>query len=107
MYLLKIVDVKNQLEEKKARLKELANVEFPAIARAENYPITQNHCFLRVVYDHLFQDKWQRILSNKKPAIHQLSAGQLDAAIAIGDEMLKSRILVERLNEESLKFREF
>ncbi|OAV45597.1 hypothetical protein [Lewinella sp. 4G2] len=93
------------LEAKKQRLKELANEEFPAAARAGKYPIRFNHCFLRVVYDNVFQDKWQHQLAKGKPAIHQLSAAQLDEAIVTGEAMVDDRELTVKLNEQSLRYR--
>ena len=90
---------------KKERLRKLANVEFPTAARAGNYPIVFNHCFLRVVYDNVFRDKWQNVLPKGKPAIHQLSEAQLDEAIQLGERLVKDKSLVERLNHQSLRYR--
>ena len=93
------------LDAKKDRLRQLANQEFPAAAKAGRYPIVLNHCFLRVVYDHIFEDKWQRKLTNGKPAIHQLSERQLDRAITVGEAMTKDKALTEQLNRASLEYR--
>ena len=95
----------SNLETKKQRLKELANVEFPAAAKAGKYPIILNHCFLRVVYDSIFEDKWQRQLQKGKPAIHQLTENQLDQAITTGEKMVHDKHLTEDLNQKSLKYR--
>ena len=95
----------NSKPTKKDRLRHLANVAFPAAAKADGYPIVFNHCFLRVVYDHVFQDKWQRKLTNGKPAIHQLTEDQLTKAIETGEAMVKDKELTIRLNRESLTFR--
>ena len=90
---------------KKERLRQLANVEFPAAAKAGKYPIVFNHCFLRVVYDDVFQDKWQHKLKKGKPAIHQLTEAQLDRAIATGEAMIKDKDLTVKLNQASLEWR--
>ncbi|NJC25116.1 hypothetical protein [Neolewinella antarctica] len=92
-------------DEKKERLRQLANVDFPAAAKAGRFPIVLNHCFLRVVYDHVAQDMWKNVLTGKGPAIHQLSGEQLDLAIATGEAMLTDRELTSKLNQESLAFR--
>ena len=92
-------------EELKDRLRQLANVEFPAAAKAGKYPIIFNHCFLRVVYDHILQDKWQRVLTNGKPAIHQLTREQLIAAISVGERLVEDVEATRRLNLESLGYR--
>lgn len=91
------------------RLKELlrhqANVAFPAAARAGKYPIIYNHCFLRVVYDNLFGEKWQRVLGDKKPAIHQLDETQLRRATEIGQRLIADRAACETMNRKSLEYR--
>lgn len=95
----------SELEEKKTQLRTLANVRFPAAARAGNFPIVHNHCFLRVVYDEVLQDKWQNVLKTSKPAIHQLSLEQLDKAIKTGQAMIADRELTVQLNRQSLRYR--
>lgn len=89
----------------KDRLRQLANDEFPAAARAGKYPIVFNHCMLRVVYDNLFQDKWQRVLAKGRPAIHQLTESQLFVAIAIAEKIMNDRQACVILNEQSVRWR--
>ncbi|PPK86074.1 hypothetical protein CLV84_2991 [Neolewinella xylanilytica] len=84
---------------------DMANRQFPAVARAGGYPIYRNHCFLRVVYDHLFQKKWQAALDNKKPAIHQLDETQLRRAIHLGNQLMADRQCCEIMNRKSLEWR--
>ena len=92
-------------EELKDQLRHLANDVFPATARRDGYPIVMNHCFLRVVYDNLFGQKWQEVLGTKKPAIHQLDETQLRRAIALGNEIIADRRRCEILNQRSLEWR--
>ena len=99
------MDTVGDVEGKKQRLKQLANEDFPAAAKAGKYPIILNHCFLRVVYDSLFEDTWQHQLAKGKPAIHQLSEEQLDRAIATGEAMVNDKELTEELNRRSLRYR--
>ena len=101
----KVMEDQTNLEAKKQRLKELANVEFPKAAKEGKYPIIFNHCFLRVVYDSLFEDKWQHQLKKGQPAIHQLTAEQLDQAIKTGEAMVKDKDLTVDLNQKSLTYR--
>jgi hypothetical protein len=92
-------------ENLKHHLLTLANETFPEVARRQGYPIVFNHCFLRVVYDNLFEEKWQRVLGTKKPAIHQLSETQLRRAIEIGDAVIADRRTCEIMNRRSLEWR--
>ena len=89
----------------RAALLRQANETFPAVARREGYPIVFNHCFLRVVYDNLFGEKWQRVLNPKKPAIDQLDETQLRRAIALGEQVIADRATCEMLNETSRRYR--
>ena len=95
----------SSLDDLKQALRTQANDTFPAAARAGGYPIVMNHCFLRVVYDNLFQQKWQTALDAKKPAIHQLDEMQLRRAITLGEEIIADRETCEILNQRSLKWR--
>lgn len=93
------------MEELKDELLTLANDTFPEVARRGKYPIVLNHCFLRVVYDNLFERKWQEVLGHKKPAIHQLSETQLRRAVDIGREITADCERCEILNRRSLEWR--
>ncbi len=83
----------------------MANRQFPEAARAGGYPIVHNHCFLRVVYDHLFEKKWQKALDSKKPAIHQLDETQLRRALSLGHQVMADRSTCEIMNRRSLEWR--
>lgn len=93
-------------EELKNTLRHLANDVFPERAKdGEGYPVHFNHCFLRIVYDNLFGRQWQKVLSDKKPAIHQLDESQLGRAIDIGHEIIEDPERCRILNQRSLKWR--
>ena len=81
--------------------------ELPAKAQTnDGWPITDDHCFARVVLDTLFEDEWSHHI-NRSPAYKQLSEDQLRAAITIADRMLtEGRPAVEELNERSLRWRQ-
>ncbi len=81
--------------------------ELPAKAQAsDGWPITDDHCFARVVLDTLFGDEWSRHIS-RSPAYKHLSEAQLRAAITVADRMLANgRPAVEELNRQSLRWRQ-
>ena len=93
-------------EQLRERLRELANREFPATAKGDQrYPIKLNHCFLRVVYDNLVEDKWKRVLTGKEPAIQQLNETQLERAVEIGEAIMVDPERCRQLNQRSLEWR--
>jgi hypothetical protein len=81
--------------------------ELPARAQTtDSWPITDDHCFARVVLDTLFEDEWSNHIS-RSPAYKQLSENQLRAAITIADRMLtEGQPAVEELNQQSLRWRQ-
>jgi hypothetical protein len=81
--------------------------ELPAKAQtSDGWPITDDHCFARVVLDNIFEDEWSHHIS-RSPAYKQLSEAQLQAAITIADRMLTNgRPAVEELNDRSLHWRQ-
>lgn len=81
-------------------------VALPQAARAASgWPVSEDHCFARVVLDTLFDDGWYDHVDGR-PAYEQLSGEQLRAAIDIADRMLEGgQPVVEELNERSLRRR--
>ena len=93
-------------EQLRAELRELANRTFPATAKGDQrYPIKLNHCFLRVVYDNLVEDKWRRVLTGEGPAINQLTGEQLERAVELGEAITADPDLCRTLNQRSVEWR--
>ena len=93
------------LDALRAALRHQADVEFPAAARAGDYPVRFNHCFLRIVYDNLFGAPWREVLPPGAPAIAQLDGEQLRAALAIGRSVIDYPATCRALNRRSLELR--
>lgn len=83
----------------------MANEEFPQAARSGDYPVRFNHCFLRIVYDNLFDAPWREILPKGRPAVEQLDRHQLRRAIEIGRDVIDDPAACRRLNARSLALR--
>lgn len=64
-------------------IKFLVNEALPKLAVENNWPVRDNHCFLRIAYDNLFERCWYDVLSKKKPVLKQLDSDQLDRVIKI------------------------
>ena len=79
--------------------------ELPRAARREDWPISEDHCFARVVLDNVFGDAWYDHV-NGRPTYEHLSPAELEEAIALADRMLEAgRPTVEALNRNSLRWR--
>ena len=88
------------------RYLDLTRVELPAAARARGWPIRHDHCFMRIILDHLFEDCWYHHLDRRLRAYKQLNQAQLERAVALGEAMLDADDLqVEAMNARSLRWR--
>ncbi|MEO1584899.1 MAG: hypothetical protein AAFR96_10065 [Planctomycetota bacterium] len=91
------------------RYLDLVRSELPHRARSDSdgpWPITEDHCFMRIVLDALFGGCWYDHIDRRLTAYKQLNNEQLLRAIEIAESMLREGpALAERLNEQSLRWR--
>jgi hypothetical protein len=67
------------------------------------YPVSEDHCFLRIIYDAVVGDKWDRKV--KRPARKNLTEEQMQQCLALGQQLLNNPVLCKELQEQSLGFR--
>lgn len=86
------------------RFKSLTEVELPARARGERWPLRLDHCFKRVCLDWACGDCWYRHI--QRPAERNIAAEKLESAVRCAEEILEggSAVLKER-NAASLRWR--
>lgn len=78
----------------------------PQAASRGHWPIRDDHCFMRVLLDHLFGCCWYDFLDSRRAAYRQLSDDQLRRAIDMGHRMLSDGVpLVSEMNAQSLAWR--
>ncbi len=78
----------------------------PTLAVERHWPIREDHCFMRIVLDHLFQDCWYHHLDRRLRAYRQLQADQLREAIRIAEHMQTlDAEAIEQMNRQSLRWR--
>ena len=82
---------------------ELTGERLPAQADP-TWPVSEDHCFQRIVLDALFEDVWYDHVAGR-PAVEQLTADQLREAVAIAESMLDDPERVRELNRASLGYR--
>lgn len=77
----------------------------------KNIKVKRFHSFLRIIYDNLFECKWNKYINQyknmytkDKPLVDQLSYIHLKECIKIGKLLKKEKYLTE-LNNKSLRFR--
>ena len=89
-------------EEIKKEIYHLVNEVYPKQAKLNNWPVCENHCFLRIIYDNIFNDCWYKHLDKNKTVLDQLDNIQLLRALRYA-RMLSRKI--NFLNQRSLGFR--
>jgi hypothetical protein len=85
------------------RWNSLTREQLPALAQLERWPISQDHCFMRVCLDAVFGRPWHHVV--KRPAIQHLSLGQLAEAIAVAELITRSPEVLPELNAQSIAWR--
>lgn len=86
---------------------ELTNHVLPNLAVSRNFSVRYNHCFQRIILDNLFGCCWYEVLERKRePAYKQLTAEQLQQAIALANNIItQPDSYLQQLNENSLNWR--
>ena len=107
--------LKKEVNTKKNILKKkiMINVKdkLPKFSKKNNLTVRRFHSFLRICYDNLFEDKWNRkikqmknMFNEKKPLINQLGLPHLYKILEISNKLFDIKNL-NKLNKKSLKFR--
>ena len=87
-----------------ARFKRLTEQALPERARAERWPLRNDHCFKRVCLDHAVQDEWYRHI--RKPAERHIAGEALERAVRCAEELLAGdEALLRERNRQSLHWR--
>lgn len=68
-----------------------------------HWPISEDHCFARVVLDNICQDVWYNKIS--APAYQHMSQQQLNEAITLCENIQNGRVDLHLLNRRSLDWR--
>jgi hypothetical protein len=78
----------------------------PGMADPETWPITDDHCFMRVCLDNAFGDVWYGYVDDR-PAYKSIEDSKLVKATSVAMHMYDySPHAVRRLNERSLYWRD-
>lgn len=97
----------SDLSQLRSRYLELTNRTLPQLARQRGFPVSDNHCFQRIILDNILGQCWYSVLPRgKTPAYKQLSESQLQQAIALAEAIItQPNSYLEQLNQNSLNWR--
>ncbi len=86
-----------------AKWTDLVRHVLPGLASEHGWPISADHCFMRVCLDTALGAPWHTIV--RRPAIRHLSDAQLSAAIAVADSLVRAPETLWPLNRQSIEWR--
>jgi hypothetical protein len=86
-----------------ARWTELVKKVLPSMAQCHQWPVTEDHCFMRICLDCALGAPWHTVV--RRPAIQHLSNYQLSEAIAVAERVVRTPSALDELNRQSISWR--
>lgn len=83
--------------------RHLVGARLPRAALQRNWPITNDHCFARILLDVTLDRPWKDVV--KPPAWRHTPICQLEHAISLGEALLGNAQNIDDLNQKSLSLR--
>lgn len=94
----------DKLEPLRRRWLELIGRELPAAAAGRpDWPVRLDHCFARVILDHVHGRPWREVLPS--PAYRNMSEDALRSAVAAAEAVLSGEADLLELDARSLRMR--
>lgn len=85
------------------RYRHLTGRVMPDMARARGWPVVNDHCFQRIVLDHVAGGVWYDHIA--RPAYKHLTEDQAARAVALSEDIIAARADLAALNRQSLRWR--
>ncbi|MGL5839915.1 MAG: GCN5-related N-acetyltransferase [Sphingorhabdus sp.] len=76
----------------------------PAIARTRRWPVSADHCFMRILLDAVHGERWDNVI-RRRPAYAHIDTERLAAAVALGQRVAAGEADLWELNARSLAWR--
>jgi len=85
------------------RYQRLTRDVLPQVAPERDWPVVNDHCFQRIVLDHVAGGVWYDHIA--RPAYKNLTPPQAVHAAQLAQDILEDRVDLWALNAQSLKWR--
>lgn len=89
--------------ELEARWMELTRQVLPGLATERDWPVRHDHCFQRILLDHMAGGPWRETIA--APAYRNMAPSQLRAAIALAEAARDGALDLREANTRSLRWR--
>lgn len=83
---------------------KLTRVTLPALAAERGWPVSQDHCFQRILLDNAFKGVWYDHVQGR-PAYTHARDNALACAVALGEACVADKADLHALNRRSLAWR--
>ena len=83
----------------------LTRQTLPALAKTQPWPVSADHCFMRILLDAVHQGRWDKVVQGR-PAYKRIDTGRLVAAIKLAERVAADEVDLWALNAQSLTWRE-
>ena len=91
-------------EKLEAQWLTLTRQTLPALAKPRRWPVSADHCFMRILLDAVHQGRWDKVVQGR-PAYKHIDAGRLVAAIKLAERVVADEVDLWALNVRSLTWR--
>jgi hypothetical protein len=82
----------------------LTRQTLPTLAKARRWPVSADHCFMRILLDAVHKGRWDTVVQ-RRPAYKYMDLDRLLAAVALAKAVAEGREDLPALNAQSLAWR--
>ena len=82
----------------------LTRQTLPALAKTRRWPVITDHCFMRILLDAVYGERWDRVVQGR-PAYKHIDFRRLEAAVALAKNAVANDADLWALNAQSLAWR--
>ena len=82
----------------------LTRQTLPALAKERGWPVSADHCFMRILLDAVHEGQWDKAVQ-RRPAYKHIHKEQLEAAITLAKSIVANEADLWALNAQSLAWR--
>ena len=76
----------------------------PALAQQRSWPVSADHCFMRILLDAVHGQQWDAVVQ-RRPAYRHVDDRRLEEAVALGRKVAAGKADLCALNAQSLAWR--
>ena len=76
----------------------------PALAKTRRWPVSADHCFMRILLDAVHDGRWDRVVQ-ERPAYKHINVERLASAVALAERVAEDEADLWALNAQSLAWR--